>query len=70
MALLWLCNVSISFQGVPVLEDVNAYVSPGARVGIIGPNGCGKSTLLRIITGDIKPGRGVVEWAKTPNIGY
>lgn len=70
MVLFWLRNVSISFQGVPVLEDVNAFVSQGARVGIIGPNGCGKSTLLKMITGSIKPGQGAIDWAKTPKVGY
>lgn len=70
MALFWLRNIGISYQGVPVLENVNTHVSPGSRVGIIGPNGCGKSTLLRIITGDTRPTQGVVEWAATPKIGY
>ena len=34
---------------------------PGEVVCIVGPNGCGKSTLLRLLCGQARPGRGMVE---------
>src|SRR5262245_15303752 len=53
-----------SFGGLTVLGGVDLRVSPGERVGIVGPNGVGKSTLLRILAGLEVPDRGTVE--RTP----
>lgn len=40
------------------------------RIGIIGGNGCGKSTLMKIITGQLCPDEGKVEFGETVRIGY
>ena len=40
------------------------------RIGIIGPNGCGKSTLLEILSGNLKPTLGSIEFGDTVSIGY
>ncbi len=70
MTLLHLRNICYSYQGIPVLENVDTFVSEGSRIGIIGPNGSGKSTLLRIIIGEISTQNGHLDWAKRPRIGY
>ncbi|WP_283680203.1 ABC transporter ATP-binding protein [Lentilactobacillus sp. Marseille-Q4993] len=44
-------HVSKSYDGVPVLEDVNVTIQDGEFFVIVGPSGCGKSTLLRMISG-------------------
>jgi len=44
-------GVSVSFDGPPVVRDLDLGVAPGEWVGVIGPNGAGKSTLLRAIAG-------------------
>lgn len=44
-------NISKSFYGVSVLDQVNFEVCPGEIMGLVGENGAGKSTLMKIITG-------------------
>lgn len=53
-------GVWVSYDGVPVLEDISLRVSRHDFLGIIGPNGGGKTTLLRILLGLIKPDRGII----------
>ncbi|MDD3180720.1 MAG: ATP-binding cassette domain-containing protein [Opitutaceae bacterium] len=60
MALLTLLDVSLSFGGPAVLEDVNFQIDPGERVCLLGRNGSGKSTLMRIIAGELQADRGEV----------
>ena len=45
------CNLSVGYRGVPVLEGVNLAFQPGEVFVLAGPNGCGKSTLLRTVMG-------------------
>ena len=42
----------------PVLKGVDIYVSPGEKVGIIGPNGSGKTTLFLLLAGILAPDSG------------
>ncbi|MCB1106277.1 MAG: ABC-F family ATP-binding cassette domain-containing protein, partial [Cephaloticoccus sp.] len=60
MALLSLLDVSLSFGGPAVLENLNFQIDPGERVCLLGRNGAGKSSLMRVISGEIKPDRGDV----------
>jgi ABC transport system ATP-binding/permease protein len=60
-----LLDVSVSFDGRPVLRDVEWRIAPGERSGIVGANGAGKSTLLGLITGTIAPDTGRVKRGKT-----
>ncbi|MYS56581.1 ATP-binding cassette domain-containing protein [Streptomyces sp. SID6013] len=43
-----------------VLRGVDLRLRPGSLCGIVGENGAGKSTLLRILSGELRPARGVV----------
>lgn len=52
-------NVSVDFDGVEVLSDINLSLTE-QRIGIIGANGGGKSTLARLINGLGEPGQGNV----------
>ena len=58
MALLSLKNVSLSFGGEPLLDDVELHIERGDRVCLLGANGAGKSTLLRILAGEATPDSG------------
>jgi ABC transport system ATP-binding/permease protein len=60
-----LLDVSVSFDGRPVLRDVEWRIGPGERSGIVGANGAGKSTLLGLITGAVSPDSGKVKRGKT-----
>lgn len=53
--LIELKGVNASYNGDPVLEDVNLKIREGDFIGVIGPNGGGKTTLLKVILGLIKP---------------
>jgi ABC transport system ATP-binding/permease protein len=60
-----LLNVSVSFDGRPVLRDIEWRIAPGERTGIVGANGAGKSTLLGLIAGTVAPDSGRVKHGKT-----
>jgi ATPase subunit of ABC transporter with duplicated ATPase domains len=60
-----LLDVSVSFDGRPVLRDIEWRIAPGERTGIVGANGAGKSTLLGLIAGTIQPDTGRVKRGKT-----
>ncbi len=69
-------GVDFSYDGVPVLENVNFAIGKHELVYIVGPNGGGKTTLLKLILGLIEPDRGeVLVFGKLPRqvrgrIGY
>ncbi|KLO32883.1 ABC-F family ATP-binding cassette domain-containing protein [Mycobacterium haemophilum] len=60
-----LLDVSVSFDGRPVLRDIEWRIGPGERTGILGANGAGKSTLLGLIGGTVAPDAGRVKRGKT-----
>ncbi len=53
-------RVHFSYNGSPVLRDVNFDVKPGTFSVVLGRNGSGKSTLFRIIVGMLRPQSGTV----------
>jgi ATPase subunit of ABC transporter with duplicated ATPase domains len=53
-------SISKSFGDTVVLDGLSLTVTPGSRIGIVGPNGIGKSTLLRVLAGLEEPDRGAV----------
>jgi branched-chain amino acid transport system ATP-binding protein len=54
------------FGGVTAVKDVDLTIDPGMRLGIIGPNGAGKTTLFNMITGELKPTSGTIEFEGRP----
>ena len=63
-------ELSKSFEGQPVFQNLSFKLRTGDRVALIGPNGVGKSTLFRILTHQINPDHGSVRFGTNIDIGY
>jgi urea transport system ATP-binding protein len=59
-SVLYLNNVSVSFDGFKALNSLSIVIEPGELRAIIGPNGAGKTTMMDIITGKTRPDEGEV----------
>lgn len=68
--LLELQELGKSFGEHEVLQNVNASVERGDRIGIIGANGTGKTTLLRILCGESLPDSGDAAFGNGVTCGY
>lgn len=63
-------NLSVSFGGEYLFEQVAFKLSPGDRTGLIGKNGAGKSTLLKLLSGEMQPDEGTLATDKDVRIGF
>jgi len=63
-------NLSVSFGGTYLFEEVTFRLGSGDRVGLVGKNGAGKSTMLKILSGDIAPDSGVIATEKEIRMGF
>ena len=63
-------NLSVSFGGEYLFEDVTFRLGSGDRVGLIGKNGAGKSTLLKILAGEVESDSGDIAADKDVQIGF
>ena len=70
MSYLNVTNVSHTFGGRQILENVSFKLLRGEHVGLVGANGEGKSTFLNIVTGHLLPDEGKVEWPGRVTVGY
>ncbi len=53
-------NLAKSYKVRRVVEDVSLHVKRGEAVGLLGPNGAGKTTVFYMITGLVKPDKGII----------
>ncbi|WP_233223791.1 thiol reductant ABC exporter subunit CydD [Amycolatopsis sp. CA-128772] len=53
-------RVSVAYDGVPALSEVDLSLPAGSRVALVGPSGSGKSTLLAVLLGFVTPSSGRV----------
>jgi len=63
-------NISKSFGAHVIIKNFSTIITPGDRIGVIGPNGSGKTTLLNLIAGLIKPDIGNIDIGETVKIAY
>ena len=53
-------NISVSFDGETIIDNMNLYIRDKEFITFLGPSGCGKTTTLRIIAGFQEPDSGDV----------
>lgn len=63
--ILYLEDVTVSFDGFRALNKLTLYVDDGELRCIIGPNGAGKTTMMDVITGKTRPDSGTVSFGST-----
>jgi ATP-binding cassette, subfamily F, member 3 len=63
-------NVTVSFGGFTLFENISFLVNPKDRIGLAGKNGAGKSTLLKLIAGEQPATKGDIGKPKSCKIGY
>ncbi|KPM32617.1 ABC transporter, ATPase component [Croceitalea dokdonensis DOKDO 023] len=63
-------NLSVSFGGEYLFEEIAFRLNSGDRVGLIGKNGAGKSTLLKLLSKDMQPDSGTIAADKEIKIGF
>jgi ATP-binding cassette subfamily F protein uup len=68
--LLQLSDISLTFGGDPVFDDLSLVVQPNDRVALVGRNGSGKSTLLKVMAGLVEPDKGARVLSPGVSAGY
>jgi branched-chain amino acid transport system ATP-binding protein len=63
-------GLSVKFQGLSAISNVNLTLNRGAVFGLIGPNGAGKTTLVNCLTGFQRPTMGRVQLAGADTAGW
>lgn len=63
-------NLSISFGGETLFDQITFRLGAGDRVGLIGKNGAGKSTMLKILAGEQEADTGQIAKDKELKIGF
>jgi len=63
-------EAEFAYDESPVVRNLNFEIERGDRIGLVGPNGSGKTTVLKLITGELKPRAGRIDFGKKLSIGY
>lgn len=63
-------DISMGFGDKQLISHFDHTLLRDERIGILGKSGCGKSTLMKIISGELEPDSGSVEFGDTVKIGY
>ena len=63
-------NLTVSYGGWTLFDNISFLINPKDRIGLVGRNGAGKTTLLRLIVGEQQPTSGAVTVNGACTIGY
>jgi urea transport system ATP-binding protein len=66
--ILYVENVTVSFDGFKALNDLTLYIGDGELRCIIGPNGAGKTTMMDVVTGKTRPDSGTAFFGQTMDL--
>lgn len=70
MSILKVANMSQGFGDRQIFNDVSFNLLNGEHIGLVGANGEGKTTFLKLITHEILPDQGTIEWNRKVSAGY
>lgn len=70
MSILTVSNLSHGFGDRAIFHDVSFRLLKGEHIGLIGANGEGKSTFMNIITRQLDPDEGNIQWSKHVRVGF
>ena len=63
-------NLTVSYGGWTLFDNISLLINPKDRIGLVGKNGAGKTTLLRLIVGEQQPTSGAISYNGECTIGY
>jgi len=66
--ILYLENITVSFDGFKALNELTLYIDDGELRCIIGPNGAGKTTMMDVITGKTRPDSGTAFFGQSMDL--
>lgn len=70
MSIVTVAQLSHTYGDKNVFHNISFRLVRGEHAGLVGGNGAGKSTLLRILSGELLPDRGTVDWLPGIRAGY
>lgn len=70
MSILTVSNLTHGFGDRAIFDNISFRLLRGEHIGLIGANGEGKSTFMGIITDQLQPDEGTIEWARHIRVGY
>src|SRR5579883_2956076 len=70
MSLLTVNNLEKAFEGETILTGIRFRLEWRQKLGLVGRNGTGKTTLLRMLTGQMEPDRGTINYSPGIRLGY
>lgn len=63
-------RVSKDLGGKSLFKNLDLYITPGTRLGVVGPNGSGKTTLIKTLLGELPPDKGIIRRAPQLKVAF
>ena len=70
MSILNVEHLTHGFGDRAIFDNVSFRLLKGEHIGLVGANGEGKSTFFNVVTGQLQPDEGKIEWSKNVRVGY